>query len=270
MVPNLIVIGAPRSGTTLLYNLFDSHKKIYVPKTRKEIYYFNKNLSKGLDWYKSFFSNLKINYKYYADITPTYLYLENLENFKKTLGKDVKIIVVIRNPIKRLISDYHFRKRIHNYSKNINEFVRDYDFALSHGFYLNRIKSFKNIYKKNLLILRYDEFFKNDILEKISFFLGIEVSNFDSKLLSKKVNSSFVPANKILYGLAFRVSRFLLKNDNYLIRNFLKNYFKKFLHNKKKLNLEKIDTENFEKIYSDEIFKIKNYLQLSDEQTFDK
>ena len=126
------------------------------------------------------------------------------------------------------------------------------------------------LYKENFLILRYDEFFKINVLKKISFFLDINKSNFDSGLLSKKVNSSFTPANKRFYNFAFKISKFLINNDNYLLRNFLKKHFKKFVYKKKKSNLENIDMKKYKKFYKDEIFKLKIYLKLSTNQPFKK
>ena len=42
---NFFVVGFPRTGTTSLYNFFDTEDKIYVPNT-KQLYHFEKDFNK--------------------------------------------------------------------------------------------------------------------------------------------------------------------------------------------------------------------------------
>ena len=54
MLPDFLIIGAARCGTTSLYEYLVQHPNI-VPATGKEVYFFDKKYSKGLNWYRSFF-----------------------------------------------------------------------------------------------------------------------------------------------------------------------------------------------------------------------
>ena len=36
-LPNFLVIGAQRGGTTLLHRILDGHPEVYVPQRRKEV-----------------------------------------------------------------------------------------------------------------------------------------------------------------------------------------------------------------------------------------
>ena len=58
MLPNLLIIGAMKCGTTSLHNYLNLHPEIYMQQ-EKELDYFieKKNYKKGLNWYKSKFNS---------------------------------------------------------------------------------------------------------------------------------------------------------------------------------------------------------------------
>ena len=46
-LPNFLVIGAQRAGTTLLHQLLATHPEVYVPFQRKELHYFDRYFERG-------------------------------------------------------------------------------------------------------------------------------------------------------------------------------------------------------------------------------
>jgi hypothetical protein len=106
MLPNFICPGAARSATTNLYYLLIQHPEIFLPAI-KETRFFSQDYEKGLTWYKQ---------KYYADvqgetaigdISPVYLIDERCpERIFQALGKEVKFIFMLRNPVERAYSHY--------------------------------------------------------------------------------------------------------------------------------------------------------------------
>lgn len=54
-LPDFLVIGGQRAGTTLLYQLFLAHPEIYVPMRRKELHFFDQYYGRGLGWYATHF-----------------------------------------------------------------------------------------------------------------------------------------------------------------------------------------------------------------------
>ena len=113
VLPDFIVIGAAKSGTTSLYHYLAQHPCI-ASSSYDELGYFDDNYHLGINWYKSFFptkfTKNKIIKKYGKfltyDVTPGYF--QNLWCIKrmcKTLP-DVKLILVLRNPVDRTYSHY--------------------------------------------------------------------------------------------------------------------------------------------------------------------
>jgi tetratricopeptide (TPR) repeat protein len=123
--PNFIVIGAAKGGTTSLYNYLILHPQI-LPASNKEIAffgdYFNSN-GKTLEWYINQFPSIPDRQKITGEATPTYithpLAAEQLFN----LFPEVKLIVVLRNPIERTISQYFHSKRGIGESRSLEEAV---------------------------------------------------------------------------------------------------------------------------------------------------
>ena len=81
VLPDLIVIGVVRSGTTSLYHYLSQHPSI-VKSAYDELGYFDSNYNLGLNWYRSLFPTIfekkKIKQKsgkfMTYDVTPFYIY----------------------------------------------------------------------------------------------------------------------------------------------------------------------------------------------------
>ena len=118
VLPNFLIIGAKRCGTTSLFSHLPEH-----PCISKSPYdnmgFFNENFHLGVNWYKSFFPTRsykrKIEKEYGKSLSfdTTTTYMENrktAENIKK-IKSDMKIIVMLRNPVDRAYSQYNSSTR---------------------------------------------------------------------------------------------------------------------------------------------------------------
>ena len=107
MLPNFLCIGAPKSGTTSLYDVLKQHKDVFLPKF-KEPHFFdsNKSWNKGVAWYQASYYS-KASHQCVGDFTPTYLSNSLAPGrIQKVLGNQVKFVVILRNPIDRAYSHY--------------------------------------------------------------------------------------------------------------------------------------------------------------------
>jgi len=111
VLPNLIVIGAAKCGTTSLHEYLDQHPAISMSR-EKELYFFveEKNLGKGLAWYESQFdASAPIR----GESSPGYsafpLYRGVPERMAETIP-DAKLVYLVRDPIERIVSHYTHRR----------------------------------------------------------------------------------------------------------------------------------------------------------------
>ncbi len=115
-LPDFIVIGAQKAGTSSLYFYLAQHPAIRM-SALKEIHYYNYYAlrGRGLSWYRSFFPlKIKSRHAITGEASPYYLFDENVPARIKRDLPNVKLIVLLRNPIDRAYSAYNMNKRQEN------------------------------------------------------------------------------------------------------------------------------------------------------------
>ncbi|MGC4020653.1 MAG: sulfotransferase domain-containing protein [Cyclobacteriaceae bacterium] len=102
-----MIIGAMKAGTTSLHDYLSKHPDVFM-SVQKELDFFveQKNWKLGIDWYKKQFpvSTIAI-----GESSPNYtksLIFGNVPDKIKSILPDVKLIYILRDPIKRLVSHY--------------------------------------------------------------------------------------------------------------------------------------------------------------------
>ena len=108
MLPNLIVIGAAKCGTTSLYHYLGAHPEISMP-AMKELKFFVRehNWERGLDWYASWFADVSAPVR--GDVSPQYTNYPRFRGVPERMHSvvpDAKLIYLVRDPVERLISYY--------------------------------------------------------------------------------------------------------------------------------------------------------------------
>lgn len=109
-LPNFLCVGAQKAGTTTLYEVLKQHPDIFLPDV-KEPHFFDEHYTRGVSWYeKTFFSKVQ-NQTAIGEVTPAYLYMEDVpQRILETLGPNVKLLFVFRNPADRAYSHYLMSK----------------------------------------------------------------------------------------------------------------------------------------------------------------
>src|SRR5918992_682833 len=114
MLPNLIVIGAQKCGTSALHHYLHLHPDICM-SAQKELNFFveSKNWSKGLAWYESNFRGKDGKAKIYGEASPDYTgypAAPGVPARMHSIVPDAKLILMVRHPVDRIISQYiHLR-----------------------------------------------------------------------------------------------------------------------------------------------------------------
>ncbi len=105
--PHFLLVGAQKAATTSLYFYLNQHPSI-IGSRPKEVRFFDRdeNFDKGPDWYKHNFPNTKRPFgKYvYFEATPEYLYRSYVAQRIHEFDPQIKILMVLRNPVDRAFS----------------------------------------------------------------------------------------------------------------------------------------------------------------------
>lgn len=203
MLPNFLIIGAPRAGTTWLAKIFYNHPDIYIP-FEKELHFFDKHYEKGLAYYESFFEGRKEETAV-GEATPDYLsgiYSKyDVPSLIKQHLPNVKLIVSLRNPVERVYSRYLNARAKYPQNANLTfeEKLRQKPEFIEEGFYYDQLLRYYKLFpSEQILVILFDEITDNpkEVLCKIYRFLDVN-PNFECGLENVKVNTS---AGKVYLG----------------------------------------------------------------------
>lgn len=107
-LPDFIIVGAQRSGTTSLARYLAAHPEIHVVR-EKEVHFFDRYDAKGIDWYKSRFSGASRR-QLAGEATPEYMYLPRVPPMMAKTVPHARLIAILRNPVDRAYSEYLFAR----------------------------------------------------------------------------------------------------------------------------------------------------------------
>lgn len=105
-MPDFLIIGAQKCGTTSLYEYLTQHPQI-VSATRKEVHFFDLNYALGLEWYKSKLGEVDQLNSICGEASPYYIFHPQVPQRVYQHFPQVKLIVLLRNPVDRAISHYY-------------------------------------------------------------------------------------------------------------------------------------------------------------------
>jgi hypothetical protein len=182
MLPDLVIIGAMKCGTTSLHHYLSLHPEISMSK-QKELDFFlgKKNWKKGVDWYQSQF---KGKAKVFGESSPNYTIYSKFPGVPERMYRlipQAKLIYLVRDPIERMIAHY-----IHQYSGGFEH--RGIDEALinpgknsyfERSLYYTQLCYYLDYYKAAQILVIPAEELRNDTrktLSKIFDFLEVDPS----------------------------------------------------------------------------------------------
>ena len=123
-LPNFLIVGAQKAGTTSLYKILDQHPQVFFPSL-KEPHFFDWHYQKGLEWYAQTYYGGVEQEMMIGEATPNYLYEERaIRRIEQDLGKDLKLIISLRNPVDRAFSHYQMIKRRGYEKKTFTEAIQ--------------------------------------------------------------------------------------------------------------------------------------------------
>ncbi len=192
---DFIGIGAQRCGTSWIYGCLYEHPEICAPV--KEIHFFSRpRYEEGLPWYESHFKKCDASQKV-GEFSTSYLYTEGTAKKIHGAYPDTKIIVVVRNPIDRAVSQYWNAVKAGEIEKSVTveEYLKQEKSALEQGLYAKQLKAYFNLFKKEqILVLVYDDAKDNpeSYIKNIYTFLGVN-PDFKPSMLHDTINVSRVP-----------------------------------------------------------------------------
>ena len=167
------MVGAPKTGTSSFYNYMSQHPDIFVPAV-KELHYFaypevadtyyDAPFVTSESEYLAMFDDRR-NEKAAGDLSPSYLLYPQAAERIRIFQQEARIVISLRNPVKRAISHYLMDVRLGCQDRPLAEFLeRTEDNRLFYreyieiGMYSKQIQVYLEKFgPENVLILLYDD-----------------------------------------------------------------------------------------------------------------
>ncbi|NOR54700.1 MAG: sulfotransferase [Sulfurovum sp.] len=286
-MPNFLIVGAAKAGTTSIYEYIKNHPEIFLTEPKEPTFFSYADedkpvfsMHKEVDFvtkikdYSKLYDSVE-NQKCWGEASTPYLYLyeKTIDNIKRLVPdyNNLKIIIILRNPVERAYSQYMMRIRdltehmsfedAINDEKNRMENNAHFDFFyLDRGLYYKQVKAYLENFK-NVNIILYDDLRKNnaDIIKEILTFLRVDEKYIPD--IRKEFNVSGKSKIRFLRSLII---------DDYIGKNLLKKILPKSIrkkiqevidkYNTQKIPMEQKDRDFLKKYYKNDIIKLESLI----------
>ena len=184
-LPDFVIIGAPKCGTTFLYHLLTKHPHV-EPAAFKEPHYFDLLFEKGIEWYRGCF--LPPRWKdgrrtITGEATPGYLYDTHAAERMADVIPEARLIAMLRNPVDRTYSSYQFSEVRHGREKaTFEETIAAYldrphgDSPLQRSIYVDHLLRWSSFFSdEQMLVLKSEDVFEcpQEMLKRVLDFLDL-------------------------------------------------------------------------------------------------
>jgi len=229
-LPDFIIVGAMKSGTSSLFSYLSQHPQILPSKT-KEVHFFDGGIdpdvdafAKGQPWYRAHFplkEHIPTGSKTF-EASPLYIFNPIAPKRIFDLIPNVKIIAVLRNPTERAISHYFHEKRkgreklsiyeaMQQEASRLEPVVQAEDFKSdifvhnsykSRGLYKEQIERYLEYFPRHqMLILSSEELFgdPDSTLARVFDFVGVDTAFKVEDLEPRNVASNRVKVDQDVF-----------------------------------------------------------------------
>jgi len=215
--PHFIILGGMKCGSTALYQYLIQHPDI-VGASVKEVHFFDNRFDRGLSWYRKHFPlKASLGSRLTGEASPSYIFHPAVAERIKLVLPDVKLIVLLRNPVDRAYSHYHhtlrkgyeklsFKDAIESEPERLNgereriladASYRSPTFAafsyVTRGIYWEQLERYyQHFDRSQILVLKSEDLFYDpqSVTNRVSAFLGLE--SFRLKDPTPKNKASYV------------------------------------------------------------------------------
>ena len=223
-LPDFVIIGAQKGGTSFLYYLLTRHPLV-EPAARKELHFFDnpERFDNGVGWYRRCFpqSGWKDGLRSITgEATPSYLFYPPVAKRMAGVVPQARLIALLRNPVDRTYSHYQMQVKRGTEPSTFEEAIEQQHAPyVPRSIYVDQLLCwFEFFSKEQMLILKSEDFFERPVetLKVVLNFLDLpewqpEASELEQRRHTgsykqkmdpstrRRLEAYFEPYNKRLY-----------------------------------------------------------------------
>lgn len=205
-LPDFLVAGAMKAGTTTLWAMLNQHPEIYVTRP-KELHYFDRHFDRGADWYSEQFTPAA-GERVIGEATPIYMTDPVYHQRMHSTLPNARILVILREPSARAYSHYWmqrdkgsepfetFEEGLAAEDERWNDSPQrraKWRFAyVRRGYYAEQLRGLEALYGRPAMhVMIFEEFLANpqSSMRAVFDFLGVDTAKADSVELEHRKSS---------------------------------------------------------------------------------
>ena len=283
---NLIIAGVNKGGTTSLFSVMARHPEICGSAIKETGFFLPLRYNEQREpesVYDGYFSGRK-NETYLLESTPGYMYGGQplIENVIDLLGKKTRVVVVLREPVARVVSFFRFKKTMLElpadlaFEDYINQCLVKTDsdlkrqeenvwFGVEGGRYAAYLEPWLETFGDNIRVVFFDDL-NVDLQSVLSgLFQWLEVEDLSGELGAghERQNVTSEIKNRSLQGLALGINKkfeiFFRRNTG--VKSFLKKMYYKINASGKKEDIPKQQIERLQSLYREDNRALRSLLE---------
>lgn len=238
----LIVAGAPRCGTTSLFNYLSSHPEVNAATTKEVRFFLDEGyplpraccFAQGLSEYARYFPGWEAcNEKVLMEASPDYLFSKTALRVREVLP-NARLVFILRNPKERLVSCYRYAMQrgflektatFENYVERqlVDEVTTDTPLhfrSLEQGRYEHYLKPFREQMGGQLLVIDFERLRHKPekVMRDVALFAGIDphyYENYPFTIENDSHNLRFMKIDQIYRYVRERLQRVLPQDSSF-------------------------------------------------------
>ena len=246
----VVCVGAQKAATSSLHSLLMKHPQVAVPKIKETGFFFRDDMyAMGVDWYLSeFFQSASAQILFEAD--PNYMCFPICLDRLKKCGQVKRIIVMLRDPVARMISSYMMMQRYELEKLSFEEAIRVESKRILQGpmeretfnygersTYAPQIRNVLDRFsRENVLFIKFEDFVKDQQkeFEKVQTWLGLEIKHIPTQKENESFSVKSRLVNRLIRSQEFKWFRSLaFKMFGKAVTESIKNYITRLNRNAK-------------------------------------
>jgi len=189
-LPNFIIIGAAKAGTTSLWHYLGQHPQIFMSRVKEPDYFREEKAARAgvvrtLDEYEALFREAGSR-EAIGEASPSYIADPQTVNSIHALLPDARLIAILRDPCKRVFSEFTFQRMrgferepnfldaVHSAPLRPGEQRFDY---IGHSLYFRNLSRYYGAFPADHIKVVFNEDLRRDpqkLLGEICTFLGVD------------------------------------------------------------------------------------------------
>lgn len=268
-LPNFLVIGAQKAGSTWLSRNLRQHPNIHMPQ--QELRFFTKEYHRGPDWYATNFADSKPG-QIIGEGTPGYMFRpECVDRIDATLGRNIGLIASIREPGSRAYSSFWNLLgggQLPADAEFLDAFEQDINGLRTRGHYAKQLAPFMDRFGRDHLMVAIMERDLGqtgpDTIARAFRFLGVD-PGFRPTSATSEANVGASPRRggaalgKLAVAASHRVDKLPPQLTN-VARNAYRRAFAQLPVTREKAGMNAIERETVQAYYRDHISDLEDLL----------